>query len=115
MKTRPDLFDVVELLVDLPEHHLYVGDRGAIVHCHPDDTCEVEFTNEEGETLALCFLSPQQFIVVWQARTRAWVPIAEQVAAMVTRMPEGVEQEVLNFARFLHTRRQSALAGALAR
>ncbi|MGB9872509.1 MAG: DUF4926 domain-containing protein [Anaerolineae bacterium] len=106
MKNGPDLFDVVELLVDLPEYHLRVGARGAIVHCHPDNTYEVEFTNEEGETLALCPLSPQQFIVVWRARTRAWVPASEQIAALLTRLPEEMEREVLDFARFLHARRQ---------
>ena len=35
---QPELFDVVELRVDLPEHNLRSGSRGAIVHCHPDDT-----------------------------------------------------------------------------
>jgi len=114
MTTGTDLFDVVELLVDLPEHSLHAGATGAIVHCYPDDTYEVEFTNEEGETLALCPLSPQQFIVVWQARTRTWLPIAEQVAALVARLPEGAEQEVLDFARFRHARRQPSLAKPLA-
>lgn len=109
MKTGLDLFDVVELVVDLPEHHLHMGARGAIVHCHPDDSWEVEFTDEQGETLALCSLSPQQFIVVWQAKTRSWVPIAERVAALVAHLPEQAEQEVLDFARFLHTRRQPPL------
>jgi len=104
MKADLELFDVVELLVDLPEHHLRIGARGAIVHCYPDDTYDVEFTDEEGKTLALCPLSPQRFLVVWQARTRTWVPIAEQVAALVAHLPERAEQEVLDFARFLHAR-----------
>jgi hypothetical protein len=108
MRTEPDLFDVVELLVDLPEHNLRMGARGAIVHCHPDNTYEVEFTSEEGETLALCALSYQQFIIVWRARTQAWVPVAEQIAALVDRLPERAEQEVLDFARFLHVREQSS-------
>lgn len=54
---QPELFDVVELLADLPELALRAGTRGAIVHCHADDTYEVEFTNTEGETLALVPLS----------------------------------------------------------
>jgi hypothetical protein len=106
MMTEPDLFDVVELLVELPEYHLRVGARGAIVHCHPDNTYEVEFTNEDGETLALCPLSPQQFVVVWRARTRAWVPVSERIAALLTRLPEEAEREVLDFAHYLHVRRQ---------
>jgi len=106
MMTEPDLFDVVELLVDLPEYHLRVGARGAIVHCHSDNTYEVEFTNEEGETLAMCPLSPQQFIVVWQARSRAWVPTGERIAALLGHLSEEAEREVLDFAHYLHVRRQ---------
>lgn len=104
--TAPDLFDVVELLVDLPEYHLPVGARGAIVHCHPDNTYEVEFTNEEGETLAMCPLSPQQFIVVWRARSRAWVPASERIAVLLGHLSEEAEREVLDFAHYLHVRRQ---------
>jgi len=103
MKSGPDLFDVVELLVDLPEHNLRAGDRGSVVHCHPDNTYDVEFTNEDGETLALCSLSPQQFFVVWRAETRTWVPVSEQIVAVVTHLPEEMEQEVLDFARYLHS------------
>jgi len=113
MTSRPDLFDVVELLIDLPEYDLRAGARGAVVHCHPDNTFEIEFVSDEGETQVLCPLSPGQFIVVWRAKTRTWVPVAEQVAALVAHLPEGVEQEVLDFARFLHVRGQSPLAEPL--
>jgi hypothetical protein len=104
--TKPELFEVIELLVDLPEHNLRPGVRGAIVHCHPDGTYEVEFTNEDGETVALCPLSADQFIVVWQARTRTWLPISGQIAALVAHLPEDTGREVLDFARFLRERRQ---------
>jgi hypothetical protein len=107
MKHEAELFDIVELLVDLPEHNLRTGDRGAVVECYPDNTYEVEFTNEDGETLAMCPLAPSQFLVVWLSRTQSWVPIAEQVAALTTRLPEGMGQEVLDFVRFLHARRQA--------
>ena len=107
---QPELFDVVELLIDLPEHPLRSGARGAIVDCHPDSTYEVEFTNEEGETAALCPLSADQFIVVWRAETRTWLPIAEQIAALVAHLPEDVGREVLDFARFLYERRQQQRA-----
>jgi len=74
---KPDLFDVIEILVDIPESGLHAGDRGAIVEKYPDQAYEVEFTNSQGETLALCTLSPKQFIVVWQAKTQIWVSLAE--------------------------------------
>jgi len=108
--TKPELFDTVELLVDLPEQGIYQGAVGAIVHCYPDNMYEVEFTNESGETLALCTLSPAQFIVIWRAKTKTWVPTAERIAALVSHLPEEVEQEVLDFARFLHMRYQRATA-----
>lgn len=106
----PDLFDVIELTVDIPERGLRAGRQGTIVHCHPGDAYEVEFTNEAGETLALCTLSPNQFIVVWRAKTKEWVPIAERIAALMSQLPEEARKEVLDFARFLHARRQQSLA-----
>ncbi len=112
--TEPELFDVVELLVDLPEYHLRVGARGAIVHCHPDNTYEVEFTNEEGETLAMCPLSPRQFIVVWRARSRAWVPAGERIAVLLGHLSEEAEREVLDFAHYLYVRRQRQFGEPLA-
>lgn len=106
----PDLFDVIELTVDIPECGLRAGRQGTIVHCHPGDAYEVEFTNEAGETLALCTLSPNQFIIVWRAKTKEWVPIAERIAALMSHLPEEAGKEVLDFARFLHARRQQSLA-----
>jgi hypothetical protein len=65
---EPELFDAIELLVDLPEENLCAGVRGAIVECYEDGKYEVEFTNEEGETLALSTLSSDKFIVVWKVK-----------------------------------------------
>ena len=65
---EPKTFDVVKLLVNLPEHDIPQDTEGTIVECYPDDTYEIEFDNESGETLALCTLSPDQFKVVWQAK-----------------------------------------------
>ena len=107
----PDLFDVVELTVDIPERGLRAGMQGTIVHCHPGDAYEVEFTNETGETLDFSALRSDQFIVVWRARTKEWVPIAERIAALTSHLPEEAGKEVLDFARFLHARRQRPLAG----
>jgi hypothetical protein len=53
---EPEVFDVVELLIDLPEYNLRSGVQGAIVDCYCDEKYEVEFSNEEGETIALCTL-----------------------------------------------------------
>lgn len=69
----PELFDAVELLVTLPESNLHVGARGAIVDCYDEGTYEVEFSDLSGETIALCVLSSEQFLVVWQAQERRWL------------------------------------------
>ena len=99
--TSPELFDVVELLVDLPEHNLRVGVQGAIVECDRDDSYEIEFSNSDGETLALCALSARQFVVVWSAKTKTWLPISERVAAILNNLDNKRQEEVLDFARFL--------------
>jgi Domain of unknown function (DUF4926) len=97
-----ELFDVIELLADLPEHRLHAGMQGAIVECYDNDHYEVEFTDHDGTTIALCALSPEQFIVVWQAKTKSWLPIADRLSALVDRLPEEHQQQVLNFARSLY-------------
>lgn len=100
----PELFDVIELLAKLPEHNLRSGSQGAIVECYPDSTCEVEFSNQEGETLALCRLSSEQFIVVWKAKTKTWLSVSEKIAATIAHLSEERRREVLDFARFLYQR-----------
>lgn len=75
----PDLFDVVELLVDLPEHGLVMGAQGAIVVVY-ENAYEVEFTNEEGETIALVPLTVAQFVVVWRSASKSWVAGERQLA-----------------------------------
>jgi hypothetical protein len=71
--TEPELFDVIELLVDLPAFNFRVGERGAIVEDFGDGKYEVELTNQDGETLALCPLKAEQFIVVWKAKKKQWL------------------------------------------
>ena len=105
---EPALFDIVELLIDLPEHGLRAGARGTIVHQYVDEAYEVEFVSESGETIALCTLSPRQFIVVWRAETQQWVPVEELVTQVVARLPEETGSEVLDFARFLLARTSNA-------
>jgi hypothetical protein len=99
---EPELFDVVELLVDLPEFNLRVGMQGAIVECFDDGKYEVEFTNQYGETIALCTLSSEQFMVVWKAKTKRWLSVSEQVMSVIVRLSEERRREVLDFARFLY-------------
>ncbi|NJK58866.1 MAG: DUF4926 domain-containing protein [Pleurocapsa sp. SU_5_0] len=48
--TQPELFDVVELLIDLPELNLCAGVQGAIVECDRDNNYEVEFSNSDSTT-----------------------------------------------------------------
>jgi hypothetical protein len=102
--TEPELFDAIELLVDLPEENLGAGVRGAIVECYEDGKYEVEFTNEEGETLALYTLSSEQFIVVWKAKTKSWLSVSEQIAAAISHLSEERQREVLDFTRSLYQR-----------
>jgi hypothetical protein len=100
--TEPELFDVIELLVDLPEYNLRSGVQGAIVECYADGTYEVEFSNKDGETIALCQLKSEQFIVFWKAKTKTRLSISEQIAGVIARLSEERRQEVLDFARFLY-------------
>jgi hypothetical protein len=76
-----NLGDIVELTIDMPDKGLRVGMQGTIVHCHVNQAYEVEFTNDEGETLDFMALRPEQFIVVWRAKTQQWVPASEHTSA----------------------------------
>lgn len=75
----PDLFDVVEITVDIPKRGLRAGMQGTIVECHSDNAYEVKFTNERGETIDFLALYTNQFIVVWRTKTQTWVPQRQQV------------------------------------
>jgi len=57
-----ELHDVVELAVDLPDEGLAAGSVGTVIHVFdkPDLAYEVEFTDENGKTLAMVPLTPQQ-------------------------------------------------------
>ncbi|MCG9890806.1 MAG: DUF4926 domain-containing protein [Thermosynechococcaceae cyanobacterium MS004] len=99
---KPELFDVIELLVHIPDLELMPGMQGAIVENHGNNRYEVEFSNNSGETNALCTLSSEQFVVVWRSQTKCWLPIPEKVTAIVNYLPEDRQQKVLDFARSLH-------------
>jgi Domain of unknown function (DUF4926) len=98
--TTPTVFDGVELLLDLPEENLKAGAIGTIIEDF-GDAYEVEFSNSEGETLALCTLTSEQFIVIWDSTRKSWLPVAERVANLVSRLPDERGQQVLEFARSL--------------
>ena len=100
---QPELFDIVELLVDLPEDELRAGVEGTIVECYGDDAYEVEFSDSDGETLALCTLSPKQFIIVWQAKTKSWLSLPEQITNVVKNLDTARQKEVFKFARSLQS------------
>lgn len=104
-----EIGDMVELIVDIPERGLRAGQRGTIVHCHNRIAYEIEVINDQGETLDILAVRPEQFLLVWHAETQQWVPVEEQVAALLARLPEPVAQEVLDFTRFLSTRYQDRL------
>lgn len=103
---KPELLDVVELLVLLPDLGAQPGELGTIVEVYgnPDNpkAYEVEFANDFGETTALKALTIDQFIVVWKNETRAWVPLADRLIAMLEKLPEDRQEQVVNFTRSLY-------------
>jgi hypothetical protein len=105
---QPQLFDTIELLVDLPAEQLRSGAFGSIVEDYGDNTYEVEFVNEAGETLALCTLPSAHFLVIWQQATGQRVPMTELMLQLTSRLGEADQQQVIEFAHFLHTRRQQS-------
>lgn len=100
---QPELFDIVELLVNLPENELKAGVRGTIVERYGNDAYEVEFSDSDGETLALCTIPPEQFIIVWQAETKSWLSLSEQITDVVKNLDAARQKEVFKFARSLQS------------
>ena len=64
---QPELFDVIELLTDIPEFSLRKGEQGTIIDDYEDGVFEIEFTNKKGETTALCSIHKDKFTVVWSS------------------------------------------------
>ncbi len=56
------LFDIVELIEEIPENNLVVGMLGAVVdvYTEPTEAYEVEFCDPQGKTFTLCVLFPHQ-------------------------------------------------------
>jgi hypothetical protein len=67
MSKNINLLDVVELLEDVPGEGLVAGARGTVVNVYeyPTLAYEVEFCNDDGETVALFALLPKQVRVIW--------------------------------------------------
>lgn len=99
---KPELFDLVELLVDLPEHNLIMGEQGTIVEDYNDGCYEIEFSNDRGETIALCPLQIQQFIILWKANSKTWLSLTEKLTALIDKLPKEKQQKVLDFTRSLY-------------
>lgn len=106
----PELFDTVEVILDVPSENIRAGMQGAIIEDFSDGAYLVEFANEYGETLEMPVLKATQFIVVWRNATHEPVPLAEQAAALVAHLPEATAHQVLDFARFLAARSQTPIA-----
>ncbi|NCO76691.1 MAG: DUF4926 domain-containing protein [Cyanobacteria bacterium] len=70
---KPELLDVIELLVDIPNFSLRKGEQGTIIEDYEDDIFEVEFANKKGEATAICSIHQDKFIVVWSSKTEQWL------------------------------------------
>jgi len=102
---KPNLFDVIELTVNLPEENLARGAQGTIVECYPDGAYEVEFTDEDGQTLALCAILPEQFHIVYRHQTDTEKEkTVQKLLAIVNNLNNERTEEVLDFANSLRQR-----------
>ncbi len=48
-----NVYDVVELVKDLPEYELVKGQKGTILEIYNEQDCEVEFCEPNGNTIYL--------------------------------------------------------------
>lgn len=107
---KPELLDVVELLVDLPDTNVQPGEMVTIVEVYGNRenpranprAYEIEFANSQGETTAMKALTPDQFVVVWKNETRTWVPLPERITDMMEKLPKDKQEQVVNFTRALY-------------
>lgn len=54
------LFDVIKTTVDFPDQKIKTGEIGTIVDVYEDGEFEVEFLNENGETIAMFAVTSDQ-------------------------------------------------------
>ncbi len=60
--TKLNLFDIVALKNDLPQHHLLAGQVGTIVEILAPEVYEVEFSDDDGQTYATQSLLANQLL-----------------------------------------------------
>lgn len=62
---KPEMFDSIALIEDLPDDGLVCGNMGAIVEIFNEgEAYEVEFVDTDGQTYGLLPLRPEQFILL---------------------------------------------------
>ena len=64
MATHINLLDVVALVVDLPDRHLYRGQVGTVVEVLAPNVFEVEFSDDEGRTYASLAVPADRLLVL---------------------------------------------------
>lgn len=64
MKQKIELLDTVALAADIPERGLIQGEVGTVVEILGPDVCEVEFSDDDGQTYAEFALRNDQLIVL---------------------------------------------------
>jgi len=102
---KPNLFDVVELTADLPEENLARGAQGTVVECYADGAYEVEFTDDDGQTLTLCAVSSDQIRIVYRHQPDAdKEKIVQKLLAIVNSLDKEKTEEVFDFANSLRQR-----------
>ncbi len=71
MKSELRLLDVVALTEDFPHENLQRGQVGTIVEILAPDVYEVEFSDNDGRTYALCSLRADQLLALHYAPAEA--------------------------------------------
>ncbi|MCW3125670.1 MAG: hypothetical protein JWO03_1328 [Bacteroidetes bacterium] len=64
MRSNLKILDVVALLRDIPEQNLVKGQVGTIVEIWDAGVFEVEFSNTNGETLALAQINEKDLLLL---------------------------------------------------
>jgi hypothetical protein len=61
------VYDVVELIKDIPEEGLVKGQKGTILEIYNETHCEIEFSDENGFTLYLGSMLIKDLKLVWSS------------------------------------------------
>ena len=99
--TKPEMFDLVEMIVDAPKAGLRVGDQGNIIEIFGDgQEYMVEFIDDEGYTTHLINLEPRTFVVAHRHQMKEPVSAIDQIGDIVARLSEEHAQRILDFVRY---------------